>query len=469
MSYFGMTVLNAYGLITLFAILLSVSSSVAVAEPSVLEKVNMTQGLSLPQALAIGAENNDKIRNQKQRVQRAIFDYEVANGRYVPDYQLNFYFNWNSIDIDAEAPVDPNDVSTQNDATDTQTVEFKVVFPWWHKNEERLHAAQKLLDIELQKNNLRDVEQEIEMAIYQAYYNVVMQEEKLKIAQRNRAVAEARQASVSEELSIGRSSQRDAITENSNLINHTVNVQTNELELLDMQDTLLDYLGVSANEIDFETVALTARLTDESFDLARFDIKDAVVEQLLDIELQIERQHVGVKLSDKGWSPRLSARLAYTPSVESIGSSGAEYEDLVSYGVVLQLPFPNFSGNKNETRLANHDLNDLMLKRDQIMASTIRSAAKFKRKMAGLEKKKGLLKELVVEKQKEVESARESFSIGKTSNIELQMVESVMMDAESSLYNTLYDYTQLQGQIRQLYGHDVLGRTTERLSGTHEQ
>jgi len=460
MSHTDVTVRYRFTPIFVFIVLLSLCSA-AMAET--LAPMNVTQGLSLPQALAIGAENNDKIRNQKLRVQRAIFDYEVVNGRYVPDFHLNFYFNWNSVDIESDVPDGINDTSN------TQTVEFKVIFPWWHKGDERLHAAQKLLDIELQKNNLRDVEQEIALAIYQSYYNVVMQEEKLRIAQRNRAVAEARQVSVSEQLSIGRSSQRDAITENSNLINHHVNVQTNELELQDMRDTLLDYLGVSAEQIDLERVTLTARLTDEQFDLASFDIKDAVAEQLLNIELEIERQHIDIKLSGKSWSPRLSARVAYTPEVEAIGTSTSEYEDLVSYGVVFQLPFPNFAADKSGRRLANHDLNDLLLKRDQTMASTMKNAAKLKRKMAGLERKKRLLKTLVVEKQKEVNSARESFSIGKTSNLELQMVESVMMDAESSLYSTLYDYTQLQGQIRQLYGQDVLGRPTGKQGSVREQ
>lgn len=416
------------------------------------------QNLSLSEALLIGLENNNRIRNQQLKLQGAILDFENTNGMYSADYNLNFSLNWNNVDIESEIE------ESINATANAQTVEFKVIFPWWHKRGLLQQTEQKLLDIELQKSILTSVKKETDMVIYQAYFNLVMLREKLIIAKQHQLTAEARYLSISEQLKIGLSSKRDEISESTNLINHNVNVQESELVLFTAQDKLLELLGSGVENIDLKNTNLTDNLSAKVFNWTGLDIKDALAEKLLQIDLQIERQKIEVTRVNIGWKPRLSARIAYTPRVEGLVSTGSYYENVFSYGVVLQVPFPKFDVDSSSIKIANHNLNELIVKRSQVISSIINRANNLKRQITGQDQKISLLNELVVEQKKEVDSARESFLIGKTSNLELQIIESEMMDSESSLYDALYYYALLKAEIYHLYGREILSAKSQSAS-----
>ena len=124
--------------------------------------------------------------------------------------------------------------------------------------------------------------------------------------------------------------------------------------------------------------------------------------------------------------------------------------------MVLQVPFPKGGQVDDKAKLAAHDLAMLEYQYNRALADSRTEINGLAQKLQYLTGKINMLDSLVAEKKKEVDAARESYKLGKMTNLELQFVEGKVDQAESDYYSALFEHMVTTATLRSFFGEDII-------------
>ena len=168
------------------------------------------------------------------------------------------------------------------------------------------------------------------------------------------------------------------------------------------------------------------------------DIDKAVSDSITQLSLELRKQKIEISKLDNKWKPRLSTRVSYSKDENSSAAFGSAESESTAFGVELSVPFPNFSQSDRKSDKAKFDIEMLDEKIRERSIDTRKSIERLSKKISELYSQLELASRLVEGKKAEVEASRNSFNIGKLTNIELQFIENKVDHAESKYFEKVY-------------------------------
>lgn len=397
-----------------------------------------TGSLSLLDAYKVAKEHNTDLAAAKQAVLDAKASYEITQGDYSSDIDFSIAYNKRNNDVTTASISNPD----SQDATQSYG-EVKWTFPWWHKSGVELNIKQAGIAVEQAVNNYQLQLTALEKNVITSYYDVKLAEKKLQIAKDTLSVVNTRLASISESYKLGNMSRLNLIHAMSNSLDHTVNVKDLEQTLRDKRQALADLLNVDLEN----TVVLDQDMVFNPDLDAAVSVNKAENDAVKDLELQARKQGYEIDRATDKWKPKLSVKAVYTRNEYNSSLSGTNNGTGASYGVELAVPLPGFSQSDKKAEKARSEVRQLDEQVVQVKAATRKSISRLQEKIRNLNAQLQLLTKLVKEKKEEVTAARYNFSIGKITNLELQLVENNVDQARSRYFDTLYDQLTSVAQL----------------------
>jgi outer membrane protein TolC len=401
--------------------------------------------LSWQAALQVAMKKNEKIATSLRALDHALVAYRVATNEYVSDFffrlRANGEYNTSS---------DRGAVSEENSSTlsnlDQEQLFAGVVWtpPWFHKEGKRLDSRMAQIDVEIARAQHKKLCREVLFEVYKSYYDVVLHEEKLAIEQTHLQIAEARQNQIAGLYRLGAVSELQLITEDGNVLTHRNDVMADQSALTNKRQSLFSLLGLVSDR----RIHLINRLKGVTPLPFQGNIDQALDTQVEDLRWQLKRQEIEVEKANQRWFPKLTFHAAYLrQDGEGSDRNGA------NIGMALDVPFPNNSLVDEKTALAKFDLKGIEFQITQNLKQARREITVLLEKGAQQRERIQILQQLLAVKRKEVEVARRSFELGRTTSLDLRVREGEVRNVERDYNDVLFAYLMTNAELRQRYGY----------------
>ncbi|HBC57722.1 MAG TPA: hypothetical protein DCZ03_11205 [Gammaproteobacteria bacterium] len=404
--------------------------------------------LTLLDAIRLAVENNENFRLNVVDLLRTDLAYQQSMELYKSDYRLQLRAGFQEQDFD-----DSSAAGVFVDDRSVTGVQATWTPPWWHKNEFKFDSEIASMQSRITKYRLVEAYRELALEIYEAYFDVVLQEEKVAIEEDSLSVARQQLQNIQEEYKLGNASRLTFLSEESNLLDRFVQYNDAIQVLIETRNLLFETIGFQASD----KFTLMDRLDLQSTDINITDwslVNDPIAQELT---ILAKQQQVEIQKLSKKWKPKLEIQGIYAPTVKDQFNNGTDEEFSFS-GVNAQLSvaIPNFGADEKQLAMLQQDLahheNQLsahQTDRDIRLKSLTKQEAQISEKLQ-------LLTDLVIKKKQEVKSAREGYEIGKLTSLELRYFENNAHDAQTEYLQALYDQMSVSAQIRKLMGRELV-------------
>lgn len=426
--------------------------------------------LKFQEALKLAEENNGNIIRLKQALDRAQRNYRAQQSQYASDFDMSFSLNRgfgkierkqetlrfngppsSGPDRQALFPADARGLSRSGErstdfAENEASAEFEWTFPWWHKKGAKLQSEENRYDIEIAeaqyKKGLRDLKRDL----FTHYYDVVLQQEKLKIEETLLKMAEARHRDTREKYRLGGASELQLTTEEGNLLSRQTMYESAAALLMEKWHHLFTFMGIPP----VRQPVLKDRLGFEKYPPPLDRLDQAVQIQLKELQLRIERQRIEIERVGQKWFPKFSLRSSHSQFDGNLRGGHLTY-----VGAAFDLPFPKSNMTDEQVELARLEMTRLMFELRTTETALLEEINFLVEKGRRLTDKISILERLLAQKKKEVDAAQESFQLGRMTNLELQFTESNAHQAAIDYNETLFNYMTLTARLKTLLGEEI--------------
>jgi len=278
---------------------------------------------------------------------------------------------------------------------------------------------------------------------YVAFLDVLLAQNKLRIAENTLAVLRDRSSSVSQSYDLGTTSRIQMLSEQSSVLNQQGTNAALALSLNEKKAVLADLLGMETASLP----TLVGELRFIPFDVGRLSLEMALQSRTDMLRLRIARQLLELDRYEDHWRPILSARVAYARFDGNIGTS----RNQAIAGLLLEVPFPRLDQRRAEKELAAHDLNELYQDLSETLMATKRERRRLIEKLNTLARQLELLHKAAVSTEEQVAASRESYAMGRMTSLSLQIVEHKLDEAKTKYFETLFDYLTTLANIRRMH------------------
>ncbi len=404
--------------------------------------------LTLLDAIRLAVENNESFRRNVVDLLRSDLAYQQSTEQYKSEYQVQLRAGYQEQDFD-----DSGAAGVFVDDRSVTGVQATWIPPWWHKSEFKYDTEIASMESKITKYRLVEAYRELALEIYQAYFDVVLQEEKVAIEEDSLSVARQQLQNVQEEYKLGNASRLTFLSEESNLLDRFVQYNDAIQVLIETRNRLFETIGFPESD----KFSLMDRLDFQNTDTSMTDwslVNDPIAQEFT---ILAKQQQVEIQKLSKKWKPKLEIQGIYAPTVRDQFNNGTDEEFSFS-GVNAQLSvaIPNFGADEKQLAMLQQDLAH---HENQLNAHQTDRNIKLKsltKQEAQISEKLKLLTNLVIKKKQEVKSAREGYEIGKLTSLELRYFENNAHDAQTEYLQALYDQMSVSAQIRKLMGRELV-------------
>jgi outer membrane protein TolC len=168
-------------------------------------------------------------------------------------------------------------------------------------------------------------------------------------------------------------------------------------------------------------------------------IADIVSDHTRAEKILVDKQEIELKKASQQWFPRVGFHAGYR-RFDGDQSNGNRTSKGAYYGGFIEVPFPT-AGVSHALRVAQLDLEAAEFNLRHAEERERNRIVGLLRRANEVETRVLLLQDLLRAKQREVEAHRASYELGKLTVLDMNLVESSVVDTEQQYYDGLFDYT----------------------------
>lgn len=413
----------------------SPAAKVSTTVPQVLEGE-----LSLAQAWQMALQHDELTVGARRQVERAESRYRELDARFFPDITLRAGTNRSDVDADSDlGDLNQTDVDERTDFAQVQ-----VVLPWGAKRGLAKDAEIARVDVEVAKANYQNALRDLYLRLAEAYYGVVLHEEKLEAARKSLSTVQARLHYVQEGYKLGGRSNIDLLSEEANLLSNRSEVELAAFNLREKQRELFALLHVSPAS----RPQLTDRLRFERYVPPSLNMPEILAEHTAAERLRVNRQDLELEKAGQRWFPRIGLHAGYRWFEQDRGR-GDRNNHGPYYGAFIEVPWPT-PGTSHARQVARIDLESAQFELKQATDRKRNRILELLRQARLVEARVDLLEQLLQARRREVEVHRASYELGKITALDMNLVESSVVSTEQQYYEALFDYAMVVTELKTL-------------------
>jgi outer membrane protein TolC len=415
--------------------------------------LNLSNHFDLNNLVLAALCNNSDLKQVRRNIESARLEFEEADAKYASDYQFRLNNNAQFGDTSAlQSAVNTSGLAEVRSDADRLFLTLRWTLPWWYKSEFKYEAAKNRLGIDIAELQYRKKIQDTVLEIYKAYIGLLLQHQKMLIANRRLEIAREEKRAAERNLELGRISDLDTLSEESNLIDQQIATDDIVDAFESKKVELSGLVGLPA--LPWDNLGQQNPIAYSKFSAENFKLNDAILFQTREIQLQIAQQALEVDKQKDIWKPQISTWVGYSPIVESVGTLGdrGDITNLVTLGLEIRVDLPNFSASSAAAKAATHDRQDLDDQLNFIVQTTHDQSDQLVHKIDKLNGQLELLQKLRQVRQQQFRAAQKSFELGKITELAFKPHDTSYREVEVKYYEKLADYLVAQAELKRLYG-----------------
>ena len=337
---------------------------------------------------------------------------------------------------------------TQGSASDNQAevftnyIELRVVMPWGHKKGLLKDAEKAQKDESIAHEQYLGQMKDLNLRVYNAYFNVVLQDKQLSLKRKTLEIAEARKANMQNKYELGTCSRLDIVSAEANVLSNRVAVESAQSDRDEKYRALLTLMNIPP----ITNLDLNDSLQFKPYEKKDLDVSRIVSAKTSQQRLEIDKSQIALEKSRQSWFPKLSAYIGYrNDEREGNGSdSRGEY-----YGAVLEWPFP-VRGEFEATAAAKIEKDGAVKSLLQAEENIRRRIIELEHQVEHMERVIRLDEQLMAAKKLETDFQRSNFALGRISSVELNLVEATALGSEIQYFKDVYKHMTVVAELNNL-------------------
>lgn len=402
--------------------------------------------LSFQRAVELAERYNPGLENARLATERFAITQEIAEAAYASDIELRL-----AAQSGTEGLINAADrLSDAGIRQDDLLVELRWTLPWWHKEDLRYDGLLAAFDTRIAQARYVARTQDLRLNVLEAFVGVLLAREQMRVARDTLELARSRRDNVAQGFTLGTVSERELVAQNANLRDQEFAFDAAVAALDRNYANLAAQLGIL--ELD-RSVALCGDLTSLlPYDPSQNATEDALAEQTAIERLEIAKVLLAMEKARQLWQPRLSLRTFYSRSGENTPFGNGSGDEL-GVGITLQIPLPNLAQRSAQGRLAAHDLRARDAELARRISATRASAARLTEQIVSSRVTVGVIEQRVRDLRDQVGAVRNSFALGRSTFLEVQVAELNETRAVLDYLSTLADYRVAIARHQRLFGN----------------
>lgn len=407
-------------------------------------------------------ERNISIQQNKLSLELAKKDVEISKGNFLPNLNASSSGNFN-----AGLSPDKNGIlqNTNNFNSSGSLSSGGIIFNGF-RNTNTYKQAQ--LGVETGKYDLQKIENDISLFVVNGYLNVLFAKENLSVAKVQYEISKKQVEAVKDRFEAGAVAKGELLNIQSTVAANLQSVITQEnalnIALLNLAQSIL----VPVENFDIAPILLESPSATLVYNNATIVYEKALftMPEIKRANLAIENADLGIELSKGAYLPTLSYNLSFGTSFfhqfnnllpgQSNTYLFKQLNDRIQYGAGLSLNIPIFNRFQTKNNVAksiiNKEIFETRLENEKIqLRQTIEQA--FLDAKAASKTYEAALASLAAQKEA-FKNAQERYNFGAMTLFDFDQVRNRLVNAESTLIRSKFDYV-FKTKVLQFYYGDL--------------
>lgn len=441
-------------------ILLVSISVAAVSAKTTMDTPNLTT-LSLQDCIDLLMTNNTTMTSFAEEKHRAALNLKSIEEAYHGDLSLSLISNYRDDSRGDRLASGVNDNNALDDPESSQApilddrhdffAQVRWTAPWWHKQDLKVSAA--VAKKQLNESALEKQQQEMAFInqATAAYFEVVLNEELYKIHQGAVFSANARYEQIKTREKLGKSSEWEVMSEQSNILSARREVLEAEAQLFETQKSL-EYLvnapiGPDAHytdRLDFKQmkVEVESYIDDQQDQVPSFE-KHPKIRAL---DSAIEQSEIRLKGLSQKWKPKASIQLLQ--GLDHLTDNKELKQTQVI--AIMELPLPDLSEKRSEIAVESAQQSALFAQKQRVLSDLDYQWRSWLIEIEQLSQQLWMLEAMIRNGLEEEKSAAESYRVGKLTILDLHQITLKQVDFKKNYYQKLYEMQITLGHLNTL-------------------
>ena len=419
---------------------------------------------TLNECIDYALENNINIKRNKEFVEISKVDANDAKGNFLPGLAASSNGNFNAgLSPDQEGILK----NTNNFSSSFNLSSGGTIFNGYRNL--NIYKQAKL-GIEASKLDLQKIEDDISLFVVNAYLNILFAKENLEVAQTQLEISQKQIEITQAQVDAGAKPKGDLLDAESTVAADAQNVVTQENALDLALLSLAQLLQVSTDNFEVATIDIGSPSIATLYENSNM-VYEKALENRAEIsraKLAVDNAELNIEIAKGAYLPTLSYNLGVSTSYfyqfnnlfpTQINKSFIDqFSDRFQYGGGISLNIPIF--NRNQTKanvnrsIINKKIREFDLENEKLQLKETIERAYLDAKSAT---KSFEVAKISLDAQKEAfKNAEERYNLGAMTSFEFDQVRSRLVNAESTLIRSKFDYIFKTKVLEFYFGEEIV-------------